>query len=230
LAERRPPGRGYLARLVEPGPAGGVGAVRAPHRIDWPSAGEARPPARAAVPPLRAPGHRPGSDPIGAAGPTTAPPLRPGPSPVESVTRQHLPGTDPSKTVRARASRGDAVRTPPPAATTGNPAPPEAAVLRSQRAGAEPGRSGPRTEPVATTLLRPIRPATTPVARHGAAGDPGHPGPLEPPATIHIGSIEVRVLPAPVPAPAPAARPRPARPTTRARLSRPGSSFGLGQV
>ena len=217
LPEPRTPRKpGYLDRLLETSPARRTAAVRAPHQVHW------------------APGSAPGAgtEPEPPDGPAGRPNARPAAALTGSGTasraaarRQRHPA-GPGVPPQRRASHPPA--TGPAAAGLGAPETrlrvPSSALAQLQAASlpldppgpAKPGPGGPASD---ATRQAGSPQSTLAVTREDRRTQPqGAP-------SVHIGSLEVR-LTAPVPPAAPPRKPTPAV----ARLSRPWTPFGFGQV
>ena len=218
LPEPRTPRKpGYLDRLLETSPARRTAAVRAPHQIRW------------------APGSAPGAGtepepPDGPAGRAQRQargcadrirPSRPGSGQAATAPcrARRPPATAGQRSPRDRSRRGRPGRTRDQAegaAVRSGAAPGRLAAASSRADRPSPGPEGPASDAT--------RQAGSPQSRPAVTREDRRTPPLGAPS-VHIGSVEVR-LTAPVP---PAAPPRPPAPAV-ARLSRPWTPFGLGQV
>lgn len=213
---RTPRKPGYLDRLLETGPAGRTAAVRSPHQIRW--APRSAPGAEAEPEPRDGAAGRPYARPAaalagsGPAGRTAARRQRHPAGP--GVPPQRRPSDAPAAGPGAagRGARETRLRMPPSAL-----AQLQAASLPLDPPGpAKPRPGGPASD---ATRQAGSPQSMLAVTRENRRAQPqGAP-------SVHIGSVEVR-LTAPVP---PAAPPRPPAPAI-ARLSRPWTPFGLGQV
>jgi hypothetical protein len=221
-APRRP---GYLDRLLETGPTGRPGAVRAPHQIRWAPAAAPGADADAEPEPGDGAADRPYAKPAatptesGVAGPIPA--IRHRYPPALGVPPQRRPGDTPTNSsAAADRDAGGTWLGVPTAAATGALAQLKAASLRLDPPG--PAEGGPGSHASKAIRAQAGAPQATPVTtRESRRTQPQHA------PSVHIGSVEVR-LTAPQ---APPATPPPRSPMPAVtRLSRPQTPFGLGQV